>query len=65
MPGSKDDKQRSGDGGGEEKPREENTPDKTPPAGPHAREDLVDRQKTPGTGSLPDPEGGDADVGPD
>ena len=43
--------------------------DKTPPAGPHAKERLTDREKTPGTGALPDPvqEGGqpEADVGPD
>lgn len=35
------------------------------PAGPHARPDLTDREKTPGTGSLPDDKDGDSDVGPD
>lgn len=38
---------------------------KLPPEGPHARDDLTDREKTPGTGSLPDRRSGDADVGPD
>ena len=37
----------------------------TPPAGPHAKERLVDREKTPGSGALPDDQGRDADVGPD
>jgi hypothetical protein len=41
------------------------TPSTMPPAGPHAREDLIDNEKTPGTGSLPDPQGGEADVGSD
>lgn len=27
-----------------------------PPAGPHAKEHLTDKSKTPGTGSLPDVE---------
>ena len=36
-----------------------------PPAGPHAREDLIDNEKTPGTGALPDPQGGEADIGSD
>ncbi|CAL74777.1 conserved hypothetical protein [Bradyrhizobium sp. ORS 278] len=27
-----------------------------PPAGPHARPDLTDRDKTPGTGMLPEPD---------
>jgi hypothetical protein len=36
-----------------------------PAAGPHAREDLTDREKTPGTGALPDANGEDADVGSD
>ncbi len=35
------------------------------PEGPHAREDLTDREKTPGTGSLPDDQGAEGDVGPD
>lgn len=38
---------------------------KTPPAGSHAKEKLIDREKTPGTGSLPDERQPDADVGPD
>jgi hypothetical protein len=40
-------------------------PSTMPPAGPHARPDLIDNEKTPGTGSLPDPQGGEADVGSD
>lgn len=28
----------------------------TPPAGPHAKSELTDKSKTPGTGSLPDNE---------
>jgi hypothetical protein len=36
-----------------------------PAAGPHAKEHLIDREKTPGTGSLPEPESKDADAGPD
>jgi len=35
------------------------------PAGPHAREHLTDRDKTPGSGSLPESGGREADVGPD
>ncbi|MCB5201134.1 hypothetical protein LH464_01415 [Neorhizobium sp. T786] len=35
------------------------------PAGPHAKEHLTDREKTPGSGSLPDDSGREADVGPD
>lgn len=27
-----------------------------PPAGPHARPDLTDEEKTPGTGMLPEPD---------
>ncbi len=34
-------------------------------AGPHAKERLTDREKTPGTGSLSDTSGREADVGPD
>ena len=34
-----------------------------PPAGPHETPELTDDEKTPGTGSLPDSEGGEADVG--
>lgn len=37
----------------------------SPPAGPHAREGLVDPEKTPGSGSLPDDTAREADVGPD
>ncbi|RWX78855.1 hypothetical protein EPK99_09760 [Neorhizobium lilium] len=36
-----------------------------PAAGPHARKDLTDMEKTPGTGALPDDDGKDADVGSD
>jgi len=35
------------------------------PEGPHARKDLTDTTKTPGTGSLPDDAAREADVGPD
>jgi hypothetical protein len=35
------------------------------PAGPHAKERLTDRDKTPGSGSLPESGGREADVGPD
>lgn len=34
-----------------------------PAAGPHAKEELTDKDKTPGTGSLPDGDGEDADAG--
>ena len=37
----------------------------TPAAGPHAKESLIDREKTPGSGSMPDGDGTDTDVGPD
>ena len=40
-------------------------PEKTPPAGPHAKESLIDREKTPGTGALPEKGQPEADVGPD
>lgn len=39
-------------------------PDKkkqAPPAGPHAKPELTDKDKTPGTGSLPDPSDKDQD----
>ena len=36
-----------------------------PPAGPHARPDLTDKEKTPGTGSLPEDSAEDGEVGPD
>jgi hypothetical protein len=35
------------------------------PAGPHAEDRLTDPEKTPGTGSLANEDGDDADVGPD
>jgi hypothetical protein len=35
-----------------------------PPEGPHARPDLTDHEKTPGTGSLPDPDTKGIDIGP-
>jgi len=40
-------------------------PEKTPPAGPHAKERLTDREKTPGTGALAEKGTPEADVGPD
>lgn len=38
--------------------REENArpSEDLPPAGPHGKEELIDRSKTPGTGMLPEPE---------
>ena len=47
----------------QEPPKEK--PEKTPPAGPHAKEGLTDREKTPGTGALPEKGQPEADVGPD
>ena len=41
----------------------ETKPDNQHPAGPHARPDLTDYEKTPGTGSLPDDTDAEADVG--
>ncbi|MFD2237775.1 hypothetical protein [Aureimonas populi] len=41
---------------------EDERPDKTPPAGPHAKPDLTDNEKTPGAGSLPDPADDDQDA---
>lgn len=32
------------------------TPDDLPPAGPHGKEELIDRSKTPGSGMLPEPD---------
>lgn len=49
------------------KPPKEKTPRKVepmPPEGPHARPDLTDYEKTPGTGSLPDPNTKGIDIGP-
>jgi hypothetical protein len=43
--------------------RAETKPDNQHPAGPHARPDLTDYEKTPGTGSLPDDTDAEADVG--
>lgn len=40
-------------------------PEKTPPAGPHAKARLTDYEKTPGTGALPEKGEPEADVGPD
>jgi hypothetical protein len=37
--------------------------EKTPPAGPHAKPELTDRDKTPGSGALPDKHQPDADGG--
>ena len=34
-----------------------------PAAGPHAKNHLTDHEKTPGTGSLPDPASEDTDAG--
>lgn len=39
------------------------TPDEIPAAGPHAKPELMDDEKTPGTGALPDTEGGEVDPG--
>jgi hypothetical protein len=52
----------------EEPSKDDQAKDKTPPtpnpAGPHAREDLTDYEKTPGTGSLPGGPGHESDIGP-
>ena len=51
----------------EQKPKEQEgagKPDKLPPAGPHAKPELTDYEKTPGTGSLPDDKNKEADIGP-
>ncbi len=34
-----------------------------PPAGPHAKERLIDREKTPGAGSLAEPDAKEVDAG--
>jgi hypothetical protein len=39
-------------------------PRRMPPEGPHARPDLTDHEKTPGTGSLPDSDTKGIDIGP-
>lgn len=31
-------------------------PEELPAAGPHGKEELIDRKKTPGTGMLPEPD---------
>lgn len=48
-------------------PKKPDSDSKTPlpPAGPHAKPELTDYEKTPGTGSLPDDTAGENDVGPD
>ena len=35
--------------------RREKSQEKIPPAGPHAKPELTDEEKTPGCGVLPDP----------
>ena len=47
------------------KPHPKSSETKSPPAGPHAKERLTDREKTPGTGALPEKGQPEADVGPD
>jgi len=39
------------------------TPPPESPAGPHAREELTDNDKTPGAGTLPEPREGEVDPG--
>jgi hypothetical protein len=39
--------------------------DQMPAAGPHAKPELTDFEKTPGTGSLPDKTTHEGDIGPD
>ena len=51
--------------GNDKKDAPERKTEKTPPAGPHAQERLTDRDKTPGTGALPEKDQPEADVGPD
>ncbi|MDX3927048.1 MAG: hypothetical protein QHC90_14735 [Shinella sp.] len=52
-------KQRQGKAKGKSDPAD------MPAEGPHARDDLTDREKTPGTGSLPDRNSQSTDAGPD
>lgn len=40
-------------------------PEQEKPEGPHARADLTDYDKTPGTGSLPGASDQESDIGPD
>ena len=47
----------------EQTKQDKGTQKKSPAAGPHARENLTDHEKTPGTGSLPDQKSGDIDAG--
>lgn len=47
----------------EQTKQDNGTQGKSPAAGPHARENLTDHEKTPGTGSLPDRKSGDIDAG--
>lgn len=42
-----------------------NQTSKHPSAGPHAKDRLTDRDKTPGTGALPEPDAKETDAGPD
>jgi hypothetical protein len=58
-------KERSMQDTHESRKRDIADPKKTPPAGPHAKEKLTDREKTPGTGSLPEKNEREVDVGPD
>lgn len=48
-----------------EQTREPKTDDekKPPAAGPHAKPELTDHEKTPGAGTLPDGDGQEADPG--
>lgn len=41
------------------------TPSDAKPAGPHAKDNLTEPEKTPGTGSLAGDSDGETDVGPD
>jgi hypothetical protein len=49
---------------GKKKPDRQRARDHLPPAGPHARRDLIDAEKTPGAGTLPTAEGEDESVQP-
>ena len=48
----------------DEQNRSTSKPEQSQPEGPHAREDLMDYDKTPGTGSLPGKPGEESDIGP-
>lgn len=56
---------KSRDKDGDAKRRSGSERERMPPAGPHAKPELTDHEKTPGTGSLPDDAGTEGDVGPD